>query len=319
MLRVSQMSFYRQSISNLSKLMSEQYILNSQISGGKRIEKPSDDPVGSITAQLSHRNLEQVDQYDVDVDHAMSWIEQAESSVSSMLDLLTRAQELAEQGATGTYDGAQRNIIAQELSGIMDQLLTLANTEVNGDHIFGGSRLDDPAATEALTAMNPASPNSANTGTGGIYALGTYRGDLSRTYAITVDAGYAGGAPSAANPMDLNVSYVDDWGRTITRQVTITGTGNGFAQEVGDGITIYRPKPGLPGRGRFRPGGGAPAGQPGGSGRQPFLGQPHDLQLHPGRVVRGRGQWKRRLEQYPGHHGRLDQLHGLGRNGPGIL
>ena len=253
MLRVSQMSFYRQSISNLSKLMSEQYILNSQISGGKRIERPSDDPVGSITAQLSHRNLEQVDQYDVDVDHAMSWIEQAESSVSSMLDLLTRAQELAEQGATGTYDGAQRNIIAQELSGIMDQLLTLANTEVNGDHIFGGSRLDDPAATEALTAMNPASPNSANTGTGGIYALGTYRGDLSRTYSITVDVGYAGGAPSAANPMDLNVSYVDDWGRTITRQGHHHRDWQRLCPGSGRRNNHLRPKPGLPGRGRFRP------------------------------------------------------------------
>ena len=239
MLRVSQMSFYRQTISSLGTLTSGQYTLSNQIESGLRIGKPSDDPIGSITAQLSHQNLEQVGQYDVDVDHAKGWLEQAESSISSMLDLVMRAQERAEQGATGTYDGSQRNIIAQEMEGIMSQLLSLGNTEISGAHIFGGTAQDDPAVTETLTVQSPAVPNSANTGTGGIYAGGTYRGDLSRTYSITVDAGYAGGIPSAANPMDVNVSYMDDWGRTVTRTVTLTGTGNGFSEEIGDGITIY--------------------------------------------------------------------------------
>ncbi len=239
MLRVSERNFYRQVEMELGRQQNSMFVANQMISSGKAVNQPSDNSLRSILAQHSHRQLEQVKQYNDCVDHAQSWIKQSDSKMNSMVEIFGRFKELANQMSTGTYSGEQREAISKEAQNLIDQLVTLANAELNGQHIFSGSRVDHPALQLTPETENPAVPDSTNTGTGGFYGQGTYRGRLSRKITLTVDAGYAGGVPSAANPMDVNVSYVDDFGRTITRQVTLSGTGSGNAVDIGDGVQVY--------------------------------------------------------------------------------
>ncbi|MCA1987926.1 MAG: hypothetical protein LDL07_02105, partial [Desulfarculus sp.] len=86
---------------------------------------------------------------------------------------------------------------------------------------------------------NPAVIVDSQGGSGRIYGAGQYTGKYSRDLQLSVDAAYAGGVPSALNPMRINYSYVDDYGRTVTGSVTLTGTGSGNGVEVGDGLRIY--------------------------------------------------------------------------------
>ena len=239
MQRVSQMLFYRQAQNSITRLNEGIFKLNEQAASGKRINSPSDDPVGSITAQIANRRILEIGQYDRGVDHAKSWLMQAESNMQSIQDQLTRAKELAEQMATGTYNSTQRASVATEIDNIISQLVVLANVEVGDSYIFSGTRSNQQAASQSLQADGAAVASGGNTGDATFYGQGDYTGVLSRTISLTVDAAYAGGIPSAANPMNVDVSYVDDYGRTITHTVTLSGTGSGAGVYVGDGIQIY--------------------------------------------------------------------------------
>lgn len=239
MLRVTTNTFYRQATLDILRLQREQYGLNQQVSSGRRINQPSDDSLRSVLTQYTHRQLEQVTQYDQTVNHARSWLNQASSCMSSMTELLTRAKELSEQMATGTYSADEREMIATEANHIVEQLITLANTQVNGAYIFSGTRTDQAAATANILADNPSVAGAANAGDGLLYGQGGYTGRLSRNISLTVDGAYAGGVPAAANTMDVDLSYVDDYGRTITRTVTLSGTGTANAVDIGDGVEVY--------------------------------------------------------------------------------
>lgn len=239
MLRVTQGIYYRQTSKDLVKLQADQYLVRQKISTGKAVITPSDDPISSLKAQYTNRQLDEATQYTKTVDHVRTWLNQSNAQMSSILDQLTTVQGLAEQMATGTYDADQRENASSQATNILEQLVTLCNAEVNGRYIFSGTRETQAAVNATLTADNPAVADSANTGNGSFYGQGTYTGRLSRNITLTVDAAYAGGIPSAANPMEVNVSYVDDYGRSITHQVTLTGGGSSNPVDIGDGIELF--------------------------------------------------------------------------------
>ena len=238
-MRVTQETFYRQTIYNIMRRKDELARLNQEISSGKRINTPSDDPVGAIATHLSHRMLDEITQYKANLDHAKDWLQQGESSLRRMSDVFSMIKERAEQMATGTYTPEQRQMIAKDARNFFDQLVALANSKVAGENIFSGTRVSSPAVRPVMEANNPAELVGTHSTQGRLYGLGTYTGRLSRNVSLTVDAGYAGGKPSSSNPMTVNYSYTDDFGRTISGSVTLTGTGTGYAVDVGNGVSIY--------------------------------------------------------------------------------
>ncbi len=238
-IRVNQETFYRQTMWSLMRSREAQYILNNQYSSGKRINQPSDDAVASITAQYSHRGMEELDQYATNLGHVQDWLKLSVSAMENMNDLLTQARTLAEQLSTNTYTTQQRQSFEGQLKDVIDQLIQLGNTQSNGSYIFAGTLSNTAPVLTNPAVDNPAVVVNSQGGSGRLYGAGQYTGKYSRDLQLSVDATYAGGVPSALNPMQVNYSYVDDYGRTVTGRVTLTGVGSGNGVDVGDGLRIY--------------------------------------------------------------------------------
>lgn len=239
-MRVTQMTFYRQTLYDMMRQTEAQFLLNNQISSGRRINQPSDDPIDNIWVQDSHRTQNEIAQYSDNVSHARDWLQLAEGQLSSMVERVTRAKELAEQMATGTYTSDQREAAALDVEAIIGQLIALGNSEINGNYIFAGTRTQNQAVTDQMRSENPAPRVDGDLTLGKLYGQGEYTGLLSREITFTVSAGYAGGVPAAANPMQLDYQYYDDDGQLVTgTTAAITGVGTGFAVDVSDGIQIY--------------------------------------------------------------------------------
>ncbi|MFH1058693.1 MAG: hypothetical protein V1797_08450 [Pseudomonadota bacterium] len=238
-IRVNQETFYRQTVFDLLRMREGEYVMNAQAASGKRINAPSDDAVGSIVAQYSHRGMEELVQYKSNLGYVEDWLKQSASTLENMSDLVSQARSLAEQMSTGTYNGAQRQTTADEVRNFLSNLVQLGDTQVNGRYIFGGTSTDAAPALDAPVVEAQAEIVGSHSGDGRLYGDGVYTGKFSRNVELTVSAGYAGGAPSAGNPMDLDYSYVDDYGRTITGTVTLTGVGTGNGVDVGEGVRIY--------------------------------------------------------------------------------
>jgi len=118
-----------------------------ELSTGKRVNKPSDDPLASAQMVANSDQSSRTDQYLHNLDTLTGQLQTADSALSSVVTAVTRAISLGVQGSTGTVSDANRQQIAQDLVGIQAQVLQLANTEVNGTFLFGGTETTAPPFT----------------------------------------------------------------------------------------------------------------------------------------------------------------------------
>lgn len=139
-MQISTSLFYANASSRFSKMNERASELQTQISTGKKIIKPSDDPAAA--QQLAEFDRKDADAavFSTNITLAGSLLDQADGVLTQISTQLTRATELATQAANGTQTDATRKIIATELNSIVGSLVGLANTKnVRGQPLFGSA------------------------------------------------------------------------------------------------------------------------------------------------------------------------------------
>jgi flagellar hook-associated protein 3 FlgL len=126
--------------------------LQNQITSGSRINKPSDDPIGTAQALGLQESLDQSKQYGRNIDQANSWLNATDSALGSVTDALHRARELAVQAANGTLSVSDRNSIQAEISQLQMHVLDLSHSKYGPSFLFSGTRSDQPGFTQAAAS-----------------------------------------------------------------------------------------------------------------------------------------------------------------------
>jgi flagellar hook-associated protein 3 FlgL len=122
----------------------KQRVAQSQdkIATGRRVNRPSDDPaVFARVNRLRHR-LVGLEAFNANAAAGSRWLGSAETALDGMGSLLSRARELVTQGLNGTLSATNRETIALEVGVLRDQMAQLAETSVNGQYVFSGTRTD---------------------------------------------------------------------------------------------------------------------------------------------------------------------------------
>ena len=123
---------------NIFKNTEALYKLQNDISSAKRINKPSDDPIG-IGKVLDYRKIsESIGQYKTNIGHAEALLNLTDSTLSSIDVLLMRVKELTISQSTESSTEETREIVSSEISEIYDQIVNLANTKSRKSYIFAG-------------------------------------------------------------------------------------------------------------------------------------------------------------------------------------
>ncbi|MEW5701241.1 MAG: flagellar hook-associated protein FlgL [Candidatus Zixiibacteriota bacterium] len=163
-MRVTEQMMVSRSTSNLASAATRLLRLQTQMSSGRRIATPSDDPSG-VTRALSFRTTrDALQQFKSNVSYSNSQLATVEQALSSAGTLLVRARELAVTLANDDYDATARRAAAQEAQSILDQLLQLANSQRDGRYLFSGFR----TRSQALVASGNGVVYQGDNGT--IYA-----------------------------------------------------------------------------------------------------------------------------------------------------
>ncbi|MDL1986775.1 MAG: flagellar hook-associated protein FlgL [Deltaproteobacteria bacterium] len=123
---------------NIDQFLKTQNILFS----GKRINKPSDDPIGMGKVLDYRKTIWAIDQYDRNIAHGESWLDLTDSTLNAVGDSLIRAKELALSQANATANADTMKAVAEEVKNIYDYLLQLANTKLGNSYIFAGHKTD---------------------------------------------------------------------------------------------------------------------------------------------------------------------------------
>ncbi|RKX45923.1 MAG: flagellar hook-associated protein 3 [Thermotogae bacterium] len=133
---------------NISRILRDFGKLQNQMSSGKKVEYPSDDPVVALRASDMASKLRQFEQYRRNAEMANNYLGSFDSAVQEYISLLHRVKELVVKGASGTLSDADRMAIVTELREIQEHIVTIANTQVAGRYIFSGTSSDVPPVTK---------------------------------------------------------------------------------------------------------------------------------------------------------------------------
>lgn len=112
--------------------------LNQQLSSGKQISKPSDDPIKATTSMEFDSKINNYEQYQKDINHSKSWLEITEHALSDANKVLQRANELAIYGANDSLNTEDRKNMSQEVKELRNELISIANSKLGQDYLFSG-------------------------------------------------------------------------------------------------------------------------------------------------------------------------------------
>lgn len=122
-------------LSNIENRISSE---NKQITSGVRVGQASDDPA-AISPILDYQlNIDQTGQVQANLNTANVDATAADGALQSASSLMDRLVSLATQGASSTTTASSRAVLGQEVQQIAQQMVTIANTTVQGRYIFGG-------------------------------------------------------------------------------------------------------------------------------------------------------------------------------------
>ncbi len=129
-------------IRNIGNNLSRMEIYQMQLATGKRISKPSDDPVVAARALKLRTDVSEIEQFQRNVKDAQSWLEMTENTLGNIGDVVHRIRELTVQAGNGTNTADDTVKIAEEVKQLKTQLINLANTTYAGRNIFSGFKTD---------------------------------------------------------------------------------------------------------------------------------------------------------------------------------
>jgi flagellar hook-associated protein 3 FlgL len=237
-MRVSSRGLYYNVNLQLGSIAEQLKQINEQIASQKRINKPSDDPIGITQALRLKKVLSQIGQYGKNIQHGQSWLSITDSALQTVNGLIVRGKEIANQMATGTYGEDQRSNAAQEVKNIIAQLVQVGNTKLIGRYIFSGYQEDTAAFRDDLYIHNAIADSSNNADyTGSATSSGAYTGLYSKQYVVKITTGGAVGAAAYTVSEDGGVTWGPD--DAFTTSTSATQVWNSTDQGVGIAFTNF--------------------------------------------------------------------------------
>lgn len=128
--------------------------LYNQLTTGKKIQMPSDNPIIASRALKFRTNISETEQYKRNVSQGTSWMEITEQGFSNTITIMKSIRDLCVQGSTGTLEVSDRQKIAADIENLFAQIGSEMNVAYAGRYVFSGYRTDEPPT---LTENNKAS------------------------------------------------------------------------------------------------------------------------------------------------------------------
>lgn len=149
-MRLSTQQFFLQGSNSISSLNSQVATVQEQISSGRRVQNPSDDPAAAARILRLESQLNITQQFQRNIDFADNNLSLTETTVSSIEDSINQVLEAVIFAENGTLSSSERQSIAIEVEGILDGLESLVNTQnAQGEYIFAGFNTNQAAYAES--------------------------------------------------------------------------------------------------------------------------------------------------------------------------
>ena len=145
-MKISTSQLFDNSVNQMNRQQSKIAEMQAKLASGKQIVKPSDDSEKSAVIQRLQTAIDRQSVYERSLDTAENRLASEESALMSSERILQRIRQLAVQGNTDTLSVDDKEILANEITSLREELLSLANTQdANGNYVFAGSNVQAKA------------------------------------------------------------------------------------------------------------------------------------------------------------------------------
>jgi flagellar hook-associated protein 3 FlgL len=141
-MRVTQNMVSNLFVRNIQKQTEAMLQRQEQIATQKRINRPSDDPAGMARVLDGRSTLAAIDQYGQNIEQGKTRLELNEQTLNQVDDFVKQARQLAEANSGPDVTADQRAVAADNVKGIYDQVMQLANSRSGGNYMFAGYQTD---------------------------------------------------------------------------------------------------------------------------------------------------------------------------------
>ena len=133
-----------QLVSQLDANQTQMNQLETEISTGYQFQLPSQNPQAAMQVESIQSLLERKTQAQTNISTNQTYLSQTDSTLSSVSNLLTSVQSAALSVVGSTASASQRQAVVQQIDQAVQQMVTLGNTQFNGQQLFGGTNTTTP-------------------------------------------------------------------------------------------------------------------------------------------------------------------------------
>src|SRR5687767_900439 len=131
-MRISNPGIAARLLSEVSTSQARLAEAQDRVSSGKEINRPSDDPFGASRVMTFRTQMDVSAQYQRNIELAKNELGVSESALTALNAVLQRVNELAVQAGNASLDGASRNQIASEVDRLLEEAISIGNTQNAG-------------------------------------------------------------------------------------------------------------------------------------------------------------------------------------------
>src|SRR5271165_6777743 len=129
-------------LSSIHQSQQNETIATQELASGRTVNQLSDNPAAAASLVRNHDQASQDVQYQQNISTLQGRFQVADSTISNVVQVLTRALSVGTEGANGTLTAADRQAIAGEVKGLLNQTVGLANTSYQGAYLFSGTSVN---------------------------------------------------------------------------------------------------------------------------------------------------------------------------------
>jgi flagellar hook-associated protein 3 FlgL len=185
--RVTTLMTAQLTLSDLNRALDRVDTSQQQLSTGKRINQPSDDPYGTGLALALNGQLSSLTAYSNNVSDGSAWTQAAQSSLTNIGNAIQRVRELVVEAGNGTDTQSDLNAVAAEVDQLTAQVKQEANSQYSGQYIFSGTATSTAPYTEDSTAVVNGSAAANDSYQGGSGNVDRLIGPSGTTVTVNVD------------------------------------------------------------------------------------------------------------------------------------
>ena len=190
------LSDMRTNLENMKKMQ-------QQMTSGKEIRKPSDDPFKAARSMQLHTDINTNKQYNENISDTINWLDTTDTALGQVGDVLQRVRELLIGGGNGAYSENERTAIKDEINEKVGEIAQILNTNFDGAYIFGGTRgttkpVDAIGGVDYKNASRIQGPIGKNSKVEFVYN--------STTYTVPISDSNSGNITSIANEINNKIA-----------------------------------------------------------------------------------------------------------------